>query len=253
MHLNVQTDYTATTATTWGISGVYQGSGDASTTVATGGFTAAVGSTSDATIAVADETDFSANDLVVVTGAANPCNNGFYEVHSTSTGLLTLKSLGLNAPVTDFVKDQVVTDTTVQGSVDQISVASLRSGTDGAFEVATFAGDNTATYSDLVTAATTVTRNFFQDTITGTSVSPGGTLTGSNFTGGVIAVKPSAGFSFDTDAEIYLNGVLLMNGSSNEVSSAAGNTISIGTAGPTFRVGDVVTIVYHTNSTSNTA
>ena len=248
MHLKVQTEYTATTATTWGISGVYRGSGDASTTVAAGGFTAAVASTSDATIAVADETDFAANMIVLVTGAADACNNGLYEVHSTSAGLLTLKSLGLNAPVTDFVKDQVVSDTTVQGSVDQVSVSSFRSGTDGAFEVATFAGDNTATYSDLVTASTTVTRQHYQTTMAAT-VTGGGTITDSDVTG-TLPSKPAANFTFDTDAEIFLNGIILFNGSGNEVTSGTGNDINVETGGPTFRTGDVITIIYYTNSTA---
>ena len=163
---------------------------------------------------------------------------------------MTLKSLGLNAPVTDFVKDQVVADTTVQGSVDQISVSSLRSGTDGAFEVATFAGDNTATYSDVVTAATTVTRQFFQTTMTA-AVAAGSAITDSDVTAAALPTKPTTGFSFDIDAEIYLNGILLMNGAGNEVSSGATNTINVLSAGPgpTFRISDVLTVIYYTQST----
>ena len=245
LHLVTQTEYVADAATTWGLSGIYKGDSTVTTTVATGGFAAAVVATSNATIAVVAEGTFSANDLIVVTGANNPCNNGLYEVQAVNEEQLELKSLGGAAPVTDFVKDQVVTDTTIAGTVTKISVCSLRCGTDGAFEVGNFT-DNTATYSDLVTSAVAVTRKHFQTTMTAV-VSAGGTITSSDITD-TMPTKPSSGFIFDTDAEIYLNGLLLFNGTTNEVSTGSGDDIDVESGGPTFRIGDVITIIYHTNS-----
>jgi hypothetical protein len=111
--------------------------------------------------------------------------------------------------------------------------------------------DGSTSWASAITSATTVTRNFFQDTMV-TTVSPSGTLTAASFTSGTIATRPSANFTFDTDAEIYLNGVLLLNGTGNDVSQGiAANSIDIGAGGPTFTTGDVVTIVYYTNSTSS--
>ena len=113
-------------------------------------------------------------------------------------------------------------------------------------------GDATNTgWEKVATTSSQVSRNFFQDTID-TEVAPSTSLQPADFTGNVIATKPSADFSFDTDAQVFLNGVHLMNGSGNEVTSGAGNDIDVEASGPTFRVGDVVTIVYHTNSTNNT-
>lgn len=113
------------------------------------------------------------------------------------------------------------------------------------------AGSGT-TWSQVVTASTSTTRNFFQATVA-VQVDPGDTITAADLTGGVIAVKPSAGFNFDRDAEIYLNGILLMNGAANEVSSGTGNGIAVSASAPTFMIGDVLTIIYYTNSTNNTA
>ena len=113
-------------------------------------------------------------------------------------------------------------------------------------------GGSGTTWSRVQTASSTVSRNFFQDTLA-TTVSPGSTITAASLTGGVIAVKPSSGFSFNIDAQIFLNGIHLMNGSGNEVTSGAGNGVTIESGGPTFRTGDVITIIYHTNSTNNTA
>jgi hypothetical protein len=113
-------------------------------------------------------------------------------------------------------------------------------------------GGSGTTWSQVQTASTTVTRNFFQDTFS-TGVTAPGTITTGVLTGGVLPVKPSTGFSFNTDAMVFLNGILLMNGTGNEITSGTGNEINILTAGPSAVTGDVLTVVYHTNSTSNTA
>jgi hypothetical protein len=124
--------------------------------------------------------------------------------------------------------------------------------TTGRLYVNESSGGSGTTWSQVQTSTSTVSRNFFQDTMAST-VSPGSTITAASLTGGVIAVKPSSGFSFNIDAQIFLNGIHLMNGSGNEVTSGTGNGITVETGGPTFRTGDIITIIYHTNSTNNTA
>ena len=235
----------ADAATTWGLSGIYKGDSTATTTVGGAGIFAAVPAGVDAIIEVVSSTNFAPDDIISLTGANTLCNNGLYEVHAAGSNVLTLKSLGTNAPVTDFVKDQVVTDSSTTGTVTKISVCSLRCGTDGAFEVGNFT-DNTATYSDLVTSAVAVTRQHFQTQMTSV-VSASGTITSAEISG-TMPAQPSSGFVFDTDAEIYLNGLLLFNGTGNEVSDGTGDNINVGVGGPTFRVEDVITIIYHTNS-----
>jgi hypothetical protein len=113
-------------------------------------------------------------------------------------------------------------------------------------------GDDGSTWEPITTSGTAVTKNFFQDTITGAGVGPSGNLSASDFTGGVIAVKPTTDFDFNFDAQIYLNGLLLMN-AGGDVSSGVGNTIDVSAAGPTFSAGDVVTISYTQNATNTTA
>jgi len=109
-------------------------------------------------------------------------------------------------------------------------------------------GDGTSTgWEALQTVSGAVTRQHFQDTMSST-ISGGSSITDSDVTGGSLPTKPSANFSFDTDAEIYLNGILLFNGSGNEVTSGTGTNIDVEAAGPTFTSGDVISIIYYTNS-----
>lgn len=117
-------------------------------------------------------------------------------------------------------------------------------------------GDNGSDWQPVVTTDTAVTRIFFQDTMANT-VSPGSTITTSDVTGASLPSRPSAaaGFSWELDAQVFLNGVLLMNTTStttNEVDEATGNAtdIVVESSGPAFSSGDVITIVYFTNSTS---
>jgi hypothetical protein len=132
------------------------------------------------------------------------------------------------------------------------SLALFDNATIGRLYVNESSGGSGTTWAQVQTATTTVTRAFFQDTFS-TGVAAPGTITGAVLTGGVILVKPSAAFTFNTDAMVFLNGILLMNGATNEVSSGAGNAISLNAAGPSAVTGDVLTIIYATNSTSATA
>lgn len=245
--------YTGSSAVSPGIAFVYQGSSSATTTVATGGFVASGGT--DAMVFVTSVSGFATNDIIEITNPANPSNKGLFEILTVNAAPtpneIEVRSL-VTTPTTQFVKRNFVADTTVQGTVTKVSVCSLRCGTDGAFEVADFT-DSTATYADLVTSATTVTRNTFEDTITGSAIAPGGTVSASSFTGGVIAVKPSSGWSFNTGSSIYLNGLLLANGTSKDVADGTGNNIDIPLTGPRINVGDSMRVDYWQNSTNNTA
>lgn len=234
-------EYTSNTATTGGLTAVYQASATAATTVAAGGFTAGVAAVSNPTVVVSDASNFAANDIILVSGANDPSNNGLYEIQSIAVNTITVRGVGTAATVEAFTDQQFVTDTTVTGNVNKVSVSILRVGSDGVWEVGT--GDQSGiTYGD-VSSATVPKRSFFQDTLTNT-VTPGNPITAADMTGASLPTKPSGGFTFDTDARIYLNGVLLWNGSGNDVSNGTGTNINIEAGGPRAFSGDVLTIEY---------
>ena len=63
-------------------------------------------------------------------------------------------------------------------------------------------------------------------------------------TGGTLPTKPGS-LAFDTEAEIYINGILQFNGAGNDVQDAAGTSINLVNAA--VFAGDVLTIIYYEN------
>jgi hypothetical protein len=105
-------------------------------TVATGGFTAGVASTSNPTVVTTGSGTFAAGQIIQIAGANNPNNNGLFEVLSHTGTTLTIRGIGTTATVEDFTQNQFVTDTTVAGTIRRVTVAVLRAGTDGIWETA---------------------------------------------------------------------------------------------------------------------
>lgn len=189
--------------------------------------------------------------VVVTLGAADGAGtSGFMHVtgpNSQGQALMQLTSAGANGDSAQLF----VGDNNPNGAVTGLagSLFLRDTGTGGEVYVNTSSGSGT-TWSQLTAGSgSNLTRNFFQDTIA-VQVNPGTSITDASVTSGALPSKPAASFTFNIDAEVYLNGILLMNGASNEVSSGTGDDIDVGGTGPTFQVGDVVTIVYYTNSTS---
>jgi hypothetical protein len=121
-------------------------------TVDTGGFTAGVAATSNPTVATVGAATFAASDIIQITGAADPTNNGLFEVLSQAANVLTIRGVGTTSTVEAFSQNQFATDATVQGTIRKVTVGVLRIGTDGVPE--TGSGSVTGiTYSDLATAA----------------------------------------------------------------------------------------------------
>jgi len=158
-YLYLNKDYTTNTAVTSGFVVNYFPTA-VTENVNTGGFA------STTTVNVVDGSGFAIGDIIQVSNANNPANDGIFEVQSSVANLITIKS----APAEDFIQTAFTTDTTVQGVVTKISVCALRVGTDGIFETA--CGSTTPlSYSDFLTAATadsvnTATVSTTDDTVT---------------------------------------------------------------------------------------
>jgi hypothetical protein len=105
-----------------------------STTVATGGFTAGVASTSNPTVITVGSGTFAVGQFIMIYGAANNNNNGLFEVLTHTGTTLTIRGVGVTATVEDFTQNQFTTDTTVAGSITRVTVSTIRSGTDGLWE-----------------------------------------------------------------------------------------------------------------------
>lgn len=117
-------------------------------TVAAGGFTAGVVSTSNPTVATTGAATFAASDLIQISAATVPTNNGLFEVLSHAANVLTIRGIGTTATVEDFSQNQFTTSAGAAGAIRKVSVSVLRSGTDGVWEVA--AGSSTGlTFANL--------------------------------------------------------------------------------------------------------
>ncbi|HUV11777.1 MAG TPA: hypothetical protein VMX12_12440, partial [Acidimicrobiia bacterium] len=182
-------------------------------TVATGGFTAGVDGVSDPTIATTGAATFAATDLVQVEGAADPANDGLYEVQGHAANVLTLKStaFGVTNQVEDFTNNQLVTDTTVAGTIRKVNVSIIRAGTDGAWE--TGSGSATPiTFSDLAAGATTLQSSY----------ESGNTITLADGDGDLTITLDDAGASADF--------ALLDSGGDYLRTDATGNTLDLGSS-----------------------
>jgi hypothetical protein len=132
-HLYLNDGYTTVSAQTGGLVVNYLPTATTDTVAATG-FVAGVAATSNPTIITTGSGTFSVGNLVQVSGASNVANNGLYEVLTHTGTTLTLRGVGTTATVEDFTQNQLVTDTTVAGTITLVNVSVLRSGVDGVWE-----------------------------------------------------------------------------------------------------------------------
>lgn len=108
--------YTAKTGTDF--TGAAGGTG----TMATGGFVSSLA--------------FNVGDLVQVSGASDPANNGLFELLTNAGTFLTMRGIGTTTTVEDFTQNQFTADTTVAGAIRKVNVSVLRAGTDGVWRSA---------------------------------------------------------------------------------------------------------------------
>ena len=151
-HLYLNDGYTADAAQTGGLVVNYDPTSTVDT-VTSGDFVAGINATSNPVVTTEGSGTFSANDLIQISGATEPANNGLFEVLSHSVNTLTIRGIGNTATLQDFTQNQFVSDITVQdAAITKVAVSILRAGTDGVWE--TGAGDtNALTFSDLATSS----------------------------------------------------------------------------------------------------
>lgn len=77
---------------------------------------------------------FLEGDLVMISGANDPADNGVFEVNLHDAETMTIKGIGTVGTVESWTQNQFVTDTTVAGTITGVTVSVLRSGTDGLWE-----------------------------------------------------------------------------------------------------------------------
>lgn len=127
--------YATATAVTGGIIVNYEPT-STTDTVASGGFTAGVASTSNPTVATTGAATFSLGDIIQINGTSDPDNNGLFEVLSHSSNVLTIRGIGTTSTVETFTQDQFDTSTVVAGTITKVNVAVLRVNTSGSWESA---------------------------------------------------------------------------------------------------------------------
>lgn len=129
-------------------------------TVAATGFVAGVASTTNPQVSTTAASVFSDGDIIQITGANNPSNNGIFEVYVHAANVLEIRGIGANGhtangdtPTHQFFQSDFVTDTTVAGTIRHITVGVMRIGTDGVWEVGS--GSTSAfTYNDVIDTTT---------------------------------------------------------------------------------------------------
>jgi len=232
-HLYLNDGYTTASAETGGLVVNYLPTATTDTVAATG-FTAGVPATSNPTVSTTGAATFSTGDLIQISGANDPDNDGLYEVLSHAANVLTIRGVGTTATVEDFTQNQFDTDTTVAGTITQINVSVLRVGTDGAWETAS--GSTTGfTFNDLLTAASVTLQTAYEGGNTITTDAGNGDIT---FTGTEdflvtltdVDIDVSATVAIDADTSIDIGGDADDSSIGIGTATTAGRAISIGNA-----------------------
>jgi hypothetical protein len=114
----------------------------------------------------------------------------------------------------------------------------------------TSTGTSGTTWSEIPTVAPTAGSRQFAQVVVNTTITGGNgdatsDINSTKLSSGTLPTRDGS-LTFDTQAEIYFNGVLMMNGSGNDVfaSPAASTDIRLDT-GVSLVSGDIVTIVYY--------
>lgn len=133
----LSSNYTTAVAREGGFAVNYLPTATASTTASTN-FTTT-------TVEVAAIGAFVATDIILVSGSADPSNNGLFEILSTALNVITIDP----TPTHNFLNSVFVADGADTGAdVTKVTVAILQAGTDGRFEVAS-GSDTSLVFTDL--------------------------------------------------------------------------------------------------------
>lgn len=226
-YLDLNYGYTTNSAVGGGLVVNYLPTSTQTSTDGAGVFVAGVASTSNPTVTTAGSGTFAAADLVQISGITGELqgNNGLYEVLSHSGNTLTIKGIGTSAATVAFVQNQFAAGTDASASVliTKVGVSVLRSGTDGAWEVASGNSTTGWAYEDLATASATSLQQAYDNGATITTASSTDlafALASGDFTvsgAGSMTVTSAAGFSGGTT---FGAGEVLVSGGNMQLSDA---------------------------------
>jgi hypothetical protein len=242
-HLYMNSGYTTAAAQTGGLV-VNSLPTATATTVAATGFVAGVPATSNPTVNTVGAATFAAGDLVQVSGAGNVENNGLFEVLTHAANLLTIRGVGTTATLQDFTQNQFTTSTVVAGAITKVTVAVIRSGTDGVWESA-YGSTNVLTFADFATAAGTTLQTAYDNSTSPATITTNSTddeilITGTaglrvTGTGADNTVSPGFGFEVDTTGAFRLLGdtasTISVDTDSLTISTVTTGTIAVTSAG----------------------
>lgn len=159
-HVGLNHGYTTVAAVTGGVTVVYSPTATTDNTGGAGIFTAGVAGVSDPIVTTNGAATFAEGDLVQLSGSLN--NDGLYEVSGHAANTMSVRSTanGLVNQLVDFTRNDFYAETDTGVTITKVNVSSIRSGTDGVWEVAkgSATGPNGGpaiyTYSDVMTAST---------------------------------------------------------------------------------------------------
>lgn len=169
-HINLNQDYTSTSATTSGVVVNYQATSTATLCSGAGVFTAGVAGVSNPTVTTTSSATFSLGDIIQIAASTDTTNNGLFEVLSHVGTLLTIRGVGLTGTVEDFSQTQFASTTDINCIIHKVNVSCMRSGTDGAWETGKGSASG-ITYSDLLVSGSDATINDL--TVSGTLAAKG--------------------------------------------------------------------------------
>ena len=220
-HLYLNAEYTVAVAQTGGlvINTLPSGTAGKRAAVIATGFTAAVvDPAANAYVYVTTGKTFATADIIQVSGAANPKNDGIYEVlaYNDTTGKLTIRGIGVTARVEDFTESDFATDATVQGDVVVVNLSVLRAGTDGKWETS-YAAATPFVFTDIDASVT------LQEAYDNSGAQP------------IILMddNDAAALSFDSTGKVGILKLVTTDGS--EAVSMSGNLGVSGTLGVTLQ------------------
>jgi len=211
-----------------------------------GSFVAGVPAVSNPTVVTTGAATFAAGDCIQISTANEPGNNGLFEVLSHAANLLTIRGIGTSAATFSFFQNQFVADTTVAGTITQVNVSILQSGTDGLWEVGEGDNSGSITFVDLTTAAGSTLDAAYQagNTITTSAADGDVVIAGTEkldvtSTGGVsisnfLNLAGTAGVELTAAAGGLSTGELIQINASGEAALADNNT---GTVSDSFAIG----------------
>jgi len=111
-----------------------------------GAFVAGVLATSNPVVTTAGSNTFSTGDFIQISGAADPGNDGLYEVLSHVGTALEIRGVGVTAAQESFTQTDFTADATAQGTITKLDTVSiLRANASGVWESAAGGSSPTGT------------------------------------------------------------------------------------------------------------